>query len=168
MVSIQALRPSDRPRGLSFHPRLARILETFYTVLSVCYLYDVTISNFGNPAHIEAAPWTLDISVTVQGAVGTIVQCFFAYRVWKLSRSIIWPTLAWIGSATRLALAITISVLNLQTHNIVVFSKKDNWVVVSSLAMSLSVDFLNVASLTWYLSGRKSDFVQCVFSSHIG
>ena len=140
-----------------------RIGETFFTVLSMCYLYDVTISNFGNPLYITATPWTLCISMGIQGVIGAAVQSFFAYRVYKVSSSLLWPPLAWLGSAARMSLAMTLGILALKEGSIVKFSDKYGWAVVVSLSVSLAVDVLNVAALTYYLSGRKSEFQQCVF-----
>ena len=140
-----------------------RLLETVHTVLSVCYVYDGTITNFGNPLSVANAPWTLDVSVTFQALVGVSVQSFFAYRVWKVSKSLLFPSLAWLGSAIRFGVAVSITCLLLKSGNIATYSNDDGWTVVVSLTVSLAVDFLNSAALTWYLSARKSDFQQYVF-----
>lgn len=105
------------------------------------------------------------MSVTIQGFVGVAVQSYFAYRVWKVSNSLIFPGVAWLGSAVRLAMSVTVTVFTWQTQNVVVFSHKYGWTVVLSLSVSAAVDVLNAMALTWYLSARKSDFKQYVFIS---
>ena len=120
------------------------------------YFYDATISNFGNVEYLLVAPWTLDMCVTIAGIVGAIVQSFFAYRVWKVSKSLLWLSLAWTGAAVRVAFSILMSSEAIQGRSIAVFVTRCGWQMITSLSVSLGVDILNVATLTWYLSKLKS------------
>ena len=134
-------------------------------MLSLLYLYDVTITHFGDVSFITATPWTLCTSVAIQGLVGGIVQSFFAYRVWRVSNLLIWSAIAWIGAATRIALTTAIAYWAKSRKSIIVFSDDFGWAILLSLAISLAVDILNVVALSWYLTGRRTGLETFVSSS---
>ena len=146
------------PYSFSAFHAIIRVLETFFTILSMCWLYDLTISNFGNPVAITATPWTLDACITLQGLVGAVVQSFFAFRVWRVSRTLLWSSLAWAGALSRVAFNLSMSYRASKAQSIIVFSDKYGWEVTTSLTIALAVDILNVAALTWYLSGMRTGF----------
>lgn len=62
-----------------------RVLETTHTVFLWIYLYNVTVTNYGNPAVLATSPWTLSMSSVFDGIIGTTVQvCIrILYSIWN-------------------------------------------------------------------------------------
>ena len=121
------------------------------------------VTNFGNPAAVTATPWTVEVAGVVQSLVGAIVQSFNACRFWRLTKKIIWPSLAWSGSAVRVIFNVFTAYFIAHTNNFIIFSQEYTWVIVVPMALALSVDILNLATLTWYLSRMQSELDQWVF-----
>jgi hypothetical protein len=51
-----------------------RSLETVHTIFVWIYLYDITVTNYGNPSVLAASPWTLSMSSVFDGIIGGTVQ----------------------------------------------------------------------------------------------
>ncbi|KIY50422.1 hypothetical protein FISHEDRAFT_71483 [Fistulina hepatica ATCC 64428] len=60
-------------------------IDAFHVAL-LCHLYYYyTVSNFGNLIALAAAVWSMDIQIGVGVLLSTMVQWFYAWRIYKLS-----------------------------------------------------------------------------------
>ncbi|KAK7024701.1 hypothetical protein R3P38DRAFT_1049986 [Favolaschia claudopus] len=57
-------------------------------------LYQMVIPNFGNYTALGRPPWSLPASVVLGIAVMTMVQHFYAWRIYRFSKGIIIPVIA--------------------------------------------------------------------------
>ncbi|ETW79474.1 hypothetical protein HETIRDRAFT_322001 [Heterobasidion irregulare TC 32-1] len=66
-------------------PSFARLLDTLHVVLLAHFLYHYTITNFGDYAALVPNMWyvlCLQVEVVIGDLLSTLVQFFFAYRVY--------------------------------------------------------------------------------------
>ncbi|KAF9463517.1 hypothetical protein BDZ94DRAFT_1192579 [Collybia nuda] len=66
------------------------LFETVQTALSTADLYYWFASGFGNMLHLDSvyvSPWDTPF---LCGIIAAVVQCFFAYRIWKLRTTYWW------------------------------------------------------------------------------
>jgi hypothetical protein len=101
------------------------------------YLYDLSVTNYGNPAALNKLPWSLDVSPMLQGFVGSAVQAFFSYRTWVVSGTIVFAIPGWIGEIVRAGVSIAITVTTLQVGELSAFEAKYKWLVIFTVSMHL-------------------------------
>lgn len=53
---------------------LHRTMEVTHTVFLWVYLYNITVTNYGNPVVLGESPWTLSMSSVFDGVIGGTVQ----------------------------------------------------------------------------------------------
>jgi hypothetical protein len=121
--------------------RLSRLLETLHTAFVWIYLYYISVTNYGNPKILHALPWYLDVSLMVQGLVGSAVQAFFSYRTWVVSGTIAFAIPGWIGELVRAGVSITLTALTIQVGDLTAFKAKYKWLVIFTVSEN-SVTFI--------------------------
>ncbi|KAG1751393.1 uncharacterized protein EDB91DRAFT_605129 [Suillus paluster] len=80
----------------------------------------MTVSTYGNPSQLSVLPLAVDLAVPLTGSTVFVVQTFYAFRLWKLTRNIFLPILCEMISvvaqtATFVITAGAISMTNLKT-----------------------------------------------------
>ena len=136
----------------------SRFLETVFTFLTSWWLYEVTIINFGNIEYALDGHWTIDASIIFHGLIGAVVQSFFAYRIFKVSNLLIWPTIAWLGAIARVILNVYLSYGAFTTVKITTYSSTYAAELNADLILGAALDVLVATVLTWYLSRMRTEF----------
>ncbi|KAI0070175.1 hypothetical protein K474DRAFT_1713570 [Panus rudis PR-1116 ss-1] len=67
--------------------------ETAYSAFALQAVYHITIVTFGDFVGLDRMIWTGPLLVNLEEVVVLIVQSFYIWRLWKLSKAIIFPTL---------------------------------------------------------------------------
>ncbi|KAJ7239270.1 hypothetical protein C8J57DRAFT_1528228 [Mycena rebaudengoi] len=62
------------------------LMDTLHLVFISMLFYETTVTNFGDFTELGVAPWSLDAQIVVGGFLETLVQMFYAVRVWLLER----------------------------------------------------------------------------------
>ncbi|KAF8231687.1 hypothetical protein L208DRAFT_50039 [Tricholoma matsutake] len=70
--------------------------------------YTYLVTNYNNPAYLQSLVWSLLLEVFFNGATAAMVQSFYATRVYRLSRSILFSTFIMIGIVVNAGCAIDI------------------------------------------------------------
>lgn len=78
--------------------------------------YTYLVTNYNNPAYLQSLVWSLLLEVFFNGATAAMVQSFYATRVYRLSRSILFSTFIMIGIVVNAGCAIAWTVLSMQMH----------------------------------------------------
>ncbi|KAF7986670.1 hypothetical protein HWV62_26520 [Athelia sp. TMB] len=132
-----------------------QFLETLHMFITWAWLYDVTVTHYGDLTYFAEAHWTLSSSAVFDGVIGALVQGFFAHRIYVLSGK--WPItiVSWIGSLCNVATNFAISVIS-QTVSVTAFAQDFAWITTTTLVLLLAVDTLNTTALCWYLRVEKT------------
>ncbi|KAM5536908.1 hypothetical protein V8D89_009455 [Ganoderma adspersum] len=136
------------------------ILDTVSLVLTVEIMYGYVVTDFGNPLLLlkadRAIVWENGLTVII----ATLMQCYFAHRIWDLSKGSIVLT----GSVIVLSLCscgpgIAISV-DLYMHSDSLFVSSLETRILSGFANGFSVicDLLIAMSLSYYLRSKRTGF----------
>jgi len=131
------------------------VLECTHTVFIWIYLYDLTVTNYGNPAALAKSPWTLSMSSVFDGLIGGAVQAYFAHRIYILSGSPLLPIISWLGSALQVALTLAIAIIG-SRMTLKEFADGYTWIITSVLAVVMVVDILNTGGLLYFLVIERS------------
>jgi hypothetical protein len=116
--------------------RFSRLLETLHTVFIWMYLYEISVTNYGRPAALDGLPWHVDVSLMLQGFVGSAVQAFFSYRAWIVSGKIWLAIPGWIGELVRAGVSIALTVVTLTTPGLTVFREKYEWMGIFTVSVT--------------------------------
>ncbi|KAJ7284424.1 hypothetical protein C8J57DRAFT_1708909 [Mycena rebaudengoi] len=136
------------------------VLDTLHLALLSESYYGVTVTNFGDYDELGIAPWGLLAQILVGVVMSTLVQLFYAYRIFVLSKKKpFMPILIAICSLAELALGIA------YMHNAVkikFFKDGASNVPFSTAALSLEVicDVLIAGSMVYYLLRNKTAFAK--------
>ncbi|KAF7356176.1 hypothetical protein MVEN_00948600 [Mycena venus] len=129
------------------------------TLLTMSY-YGATIDNFGDFQQLVIAPWTLQSQILVGVFLSTLVQWFYAYRIWTLANKSIWmPGLIIICSLSQLSFAIAYMVKALKFP-----AFKDSNVVLpystSALSFETACNILISGSMVYLLARNRVGFTK--------
>ncbi|KAJ7151249.1 hypothetical protein C8R46DRAFT_495864 [Mycena filopes] len=61
------------------------ILDTLHQIIVSHAIYVYLITDFGAPEQLQELVWSFCLQIIFCALISSIVQCFFAWRVWKLS-----------------------------------------------------------------------------------
>ncbi|KAJ6522304.1 hypothetical protein DFH09DRAFT_1372705 [Mycena vulgaris] len=65
------------------------LVEFLQTIMITHTCWFMLIANWGNPSFLVNTPWSSAAISVLNGIVATAVQCFFSWRIWQLTYSII-------------------------------------------------------------------------------
>ncbi|KAG2064316.1 hypothetical protein BDR04DRAFT_1035579, partial [Suillus decipiens] len=72
---------------------LLLLIQLGHFVCVISTLWTMTVSTYGNPFQLDVLPLAADLAIMLSGFTVFIVQSFYAFRLWMLSRSIFLPIL---------------------------------------------------------------------------
>ncbi|KAJ6512187.1 hypothetical protein C8R47DRAFT_1314226 [Mycena vitilis] len=132
------------------------LLDTVHLVLCTVSVYTVLVLNFNNPDILLTATWSMNIQTDFNGLIGLIVECFYARRVWIVSRNVYLTATILILSAIHFALGIVFTIGSFHTS-------RENfsdlvWVTSTGLGSAAAADMLIGISLCYYLSKSRTGF----------
>ncbi|KAJ7495300.1 hypothetical protein FB451DRAFT_1213790 [Mycena latifolia] len=134
------------------------ILDIVHLVLLTTSYYVTSVTNFGDYRAISTAPWSLQAQIVVGVLLSTLVQIFYAFRVWTLwNKSPYMPAAIVVCSLAQLGLAIAYMVTAFQNA-----AFKDTSVVLpfstSALSFEVATDILISGSMIYCLSRGHTGF----------
>lgn len=131
------------------------LLETLNTVFSAHALMSFVIYNRrAGPSY--PFPWTISVQASTNTLIGTIVQIFFAWRVWILSVRRLWLTAVLVVlSMTQCVLGQILTLYGLGAVNPLA---KDDFAALlrASFALTAVTDIVVAVALCYFLHIRKS------------
>ncbi|KAG2363334.1 hypothetical protein BDR07DRAFT_1404677 [Suillus spraguei] len=78
---------------------LLLLIQLGHFVCIISTLWTMTVSTYGNPSQLDVLPLAADLSIVLSSLTVFIVQSFYAFRLWRLSRSVFLPILCEMISA---------------------------------------------------------------------
>ncbi|KAI0809038.1 hypothetical protein BC629DRAFT_1437276 [Irpex lacteus] len=148
--------PDDR-RWIKALVALLLIIDTVNSMFDIWWVYDALILKFGDFEALESASWLFCTDPAIVGVIATIVQLFFAWRVYVLTNNrytvsvILVTALASIFGGLGTSIAIHLIPKWAEFH-------KFQAVVIVWLICAAICDILITASLTWHLRRHKTGF----------
>ncbi|KAF7317628.1 hypothetical protein MKEN_00850200 [Mycena kentingensis (nom. inval.)] len=106
-------------------------------------LYTLVITNFAHPERLGTLPDSLGASTVFNGIVASVVQGFFAYRIYRLSKSLLIPLLSWTLSLLFFIGNISLFVLGLESDP----AKKWAWLLDTTWSLAAANDLLIAVTL---------------------
>ncbi|KAH9943618.1 hypothetical protein B0H21DRAFT_488966 [Amylocystis lapponica] len=130
------------------------LLESFLTILTCIYLYTITITSYGDADALDVMPWSMDLMFFVGGLVSAIIQAFFSWRIHVISGHYPVSIISWAGSTFRVAITLTICILDFKAKTISDYETRWGWTIPLSFSVAMAVDLLNASALCYFLWRR--------------
>ncbi|KAF9483392.1 hypothetical protein BDN70DRAFT_873897 [Pholiota conissans] len=144
-------------KWLKIYVAVLFVLDIYNTAAGAAYLYTALITHFNDPAYLDNVTWLFDMDPAITGVIVTMVQSFFAWRIWVLTKSYIFPILilatAITGAVTAIATPIKVSQDPHFTHLLAAKVPISIW-----LSSEVLGDILITVILVVYLSKHKTGF----------
>ncbi|GLB43780.1 hypothetical protein LshimejAT787_1402920 [Lyophyllum shimeji] len=132
-------------------------LDTCHTSFIWAALWEYLISYFGAEDKIDFIPWNIALTVVFTAVLTFAVHCFFAHRIFKLSRRKWTLTIPIIFLAVlRLASACATTGTMIHLHSFTAFKDQFRWLFTLGLALSSGVDILITCSLFFLLQTSRT------------
>ncbi|PIL34992.1 hypothetical protein GSI_02779 [Ganoderma sinense ZZ0214-1] len=136
------------------------VLDTVSLALGVAALFKYVVSDFGEPLLLLHIPPTLALEDALTVVIRTFTQCFFAYRIWALSkRNVTLVTSVVILALCSFGPGMAISV-DMYTDDDIFSLGTLKTRILAGFANGLSAvcDILITASLCYYLHSKRTGF----------
>ncbi|KAL4253253.1 hypothetical protein ABKN59_004750 [Abortiporus biennis] len=163
IVSMQVfiyyrIYPNDRFK-FKFLVGLIWFLDVLHTCMVCTVNWIYLISNYGNPGIADYIPWAVGTNFVITVAITYIIHCFFAHRIYTLSKGNWYITAPiYIFATLRLISALVTTSLMMKMKSYQTFFHTYIWLFVLGLALSAAVDTLIAAALCWYLHKSRTGF----------
>ncbi|KAJ6487890.1 hypothetical protein C8R45DRAFT_260277 [Mycena sanguinolenta] len=148
--------PNDSPR-MKYLVAFLWAFEMAHAICIGCTLYQMTVSDLGQPERLILIPPSLATSVVFSGIVGGAVQSFFAARIYRISKSLYIPCLSWALSFSRLLGSIAVCYYGLRLPTIPDFEMRFGWLLNSLWSVASANDVLIAGTLVYWLSRSLVD-----------
>ncbi|KAM5536876.1 hypothetical protein V8D89_009423 [Ganoderma adspersum] len=136
------------------------LIDTVSMALTVSGEWTSFVDEFGNTSLLQNVPTTLVIGNAFTVVIGTLTQCFFAHRLWALSKG----NMILVSSIVILAICsfgpgIALSVRFYQDNSIAFFASFEARILSGfTLGLSVVCDVLISVALSYYLYPKRTGF----------
>jgi len=146
--------------AMKFIVAFSWVLDTFHLVLLVIMFYHYAVTNWGDVVVMSRTTWSLDIEVLTGTILTSVIQCFFARRVWLFSGK------NWLLTGT----IVMLSLAQLGFGNAFMWrgfqepnfastgSNRDKLLVGGTFSCVIACDIILTVSMCYYLHKSRTGF----------
>ncbi|KAF8215734.1 hypothetical protein K438DRAFT_608440 [Mycena galopus ATCC 62051] len=142
------------------------VLDNLHTGFIWGGLFACLVQNYGEQDTINSIPWCIALTVIITALVTFVVHCFFAHRIFLLSKKNWFMTLPILALTLLRLVAASVSTWEmLRYHRFDIFRVKARWIFTLGLSVSSAVDILITGWLVYLFrrnrtgSGRFNDIL---------
>ncbi|KAI0089024.1 hypothetical protein BDY19DRAFT_993833 [Irpex rosettiformis] len=139
------------------------VLETLHVIAGIHMLYWYLLVNYANPAKLTQIPWSVGLLSYLEHGIGALVQLFYIYRIWCVSKNTILTFILISLELTRIALGFRASSFVCIHHTWAAldgtsFGLFANLAFAFNIIVDSSIAFILTYSL--HLKGRSSAYAR--------
>ncbi|KAF8139284.1 hypothetical protein K438DRAFT_715635 [Mycena galopus ATCC 62051] len=131
--------------------------EFAHAICIATSIYEMVITNYGHPNLMTRLPNSLVTSTLIGSCVAYVIQTFFAYRIYALSKSLWIPCICWTLSLFRVVSPNVVMFAYGIHQTIPVFLTQWGWLFDAVWAISALNDMLIAGTLVFMLYRRRSE-----------
>ncbi|EMD31238.1 hypothetical protein CERSUDRAFT_119942 [Gelatoporia subvermispora B] len=148
-------RYADDPLYLKLFVAVISLCDTAQLVFVIYSAWWYLIPNYGNLASIELLSFGIAAETIMTTVLGLFVQCFFAHRVWIMSRNAVLPFIITALSLLQFAFGIYYVVMIQRSGTVLVFAQLV-WCTAVGLSCSMASNLVITLALCYYLRKIRS------------
>ncbi|KAJ7196413.1 hypothetical protein GGX14DRAFT_673314 [Mycena pura] len=134
---------------------LVLLCEAAQAICIAAALYSYAITGYGNPECLLRAPWTLLAAILFTGIICALVQGFFAFRIYALSKKLYVPCLCWILSVLRVVAVTAVLATGLRMVTMTSFEVHWGWLFVAFWSPAVANDLLVAVTQAFLLYRQR-------------
>ncbi|KAF7309388.1 hypothetical protein MIND_00309600 [Mycena indigotica] len=165
-VYIYASRFSNDTVKMKGLVALVWLCELAHVICITHMLYRLVIKDFAHPERIqfEGLGLTLGLSTVFNAIVAMCVQGFFAYRIYRLSKTLVISFISWILSFLFFVASLTVFVLGLKSAVYGTFQSQWGWLLDTTWSLAAGNDLLIALTLAvqFWIWRRDEPTVQTI------
>ncbi|KAG1739005.1 hypothetical protein EDB19DRAFT_869269 [Suillus lakei] len=131
--------------------------EIGHTVSVLSGMYLLTVTEFGQPDALAVTTMPIGYawSIIFSGSVGSIVEAFYAHRMYVLSKSWYLPSIAWALASFRFVGSMVAAAEVFGNISLDVFSTKWRWLITACFATGAGADLIVAGGQCYYIFREK-------------
>ncbi|KAG2152519.1 hypothetical protein BD769DRAFT_45376 [Suillus cothurnatus] len=119
-------------------------------------LWNAVVSGYGNPLTLLIFPLGADAVILFTAITGGLVESSFAFRLWKLSKSLTLPLISLALCLLTQSIALAMTVKAFVMTSLVTFATDENILITLSFTSRLVCELTLTQSMVWYLRKQRS------------
>ncbi|KAG2055325.1 hypothetical protein BDR06DRAFT_335087 [Suillus hirtellus] len=131
------------------------LLQLGHFVCIISMLWTMTVSTYGDPSQLAVLPIATDVAIPLSGFTVVIVQSFYTFRLWKLSRNVFLLIFCQILSVIAQTSTCVLAVRAISMTNIVDFQHNQLLLIELTFIARATCDLITTAGIAWGLKKRR-------------
>ncbi|KAG1871216.1 hypothetical protein DFJ58DRAFT_492472 [Suillus subalutaceus] len=131
------------------------LLQLSHFVCIISTLWTMTVSSYGDPSQLMALPVAIIVAIPLSGSTVFIVQSFYIFRLWKLTRNVLIPILCGILAVGAQILTLILAVTATSTTDLITFGDLQFLLIAILFIVRAACDMVTTAGTVWSLRRRK-------------
>ncbi|KAG1873719.1 hypothetical protein DFJ58DRAFT_759869 [Suillus subalutaceus] len=119
-------------------------------------LWNVVVNGYGNPLTLLIFPLGADATILFTAITGALVESSFAFRLWKLSKTLTLPLISLALCLLAQSIALAMAAKAFAMTNLVTFETDENRLIILALTSRLVCELTLTLSMVWYLRKQRS------------
>ncbi|KAG1797641.1 uncharacterized protein BJ212DRAFT_1488885 [Suillus subaureus] len=115
----------------------------------------MTVSTYGDPSQLTVLPLAADLAVPLSGLTVFIVQSFYAFRLWRLTRNAFLPILCQMLSLIAQISTFVVTAKAISMTDLVDFGNNQMLLVELSFVARAACDLITTAGIAWSLKKER-------------
>lgn len=131
------------------------LIQLGHFVCVISMLWTMTVSTYGDPSQLTVLPLAADLAVPLSGLTVFIVQSFYAFRLWRLTRNAFLPILCQMLSLIAQISTFVVTAKAISMTDLVDFGNNQMLLVELSFVARAACDLITTAGIAWSLKKER-------------
>ncbi|KAG1871245.1 hypothetical protein DFJ58DRAFT_763014 [Suillus subalutaceus] len=148
--------------GLALKATVSAVLliQLGHFVCIMSMLWTMTVSTYGDPSQLNVFPLAADMVILLSSFTVSIVQSFYAFRLWKLSRNVSLSILCQMFSVVAQISTFILSARAFSMTDLTMFEARQSLLIMLAFTTRAVCDWITTAGIAWNLKKKRgSDII---------
>ncbi|KAG1890076.1 hypothetical protein F4604DRAFT_645386 [Suillus subluteus] len=148
--------------GLALKATVSAVLliQLGHFVCIMSMLWTMTVSTYGDPSQLNVFPLAADMVILLSSFTVSIVQSFYAFRLWKLSRNISLSILCQMFSVVAQISTFILSARAFSMTDLTMFEARQSLLIMLAFTTRAVCDWITTVGIAWNLKKKRgSDII---------
>ncbi|KAG2143577.1 hypothetical protein DEU56DRAFT_910711 [Suillus clintonianus] len=123
-------------------------------------LWYIAVSAYDDSLKLQTLPLGADATILFTGITGALVESYFAFRLWKLSKRLPLVILSLVLCAVAQVISIVVTAKAVNMTSVAAFEIDQNVLITLSLTSRVLCDLILTLSIAWYVRKQRSGFAR--------
>lgn len=136
------------------------LIQLGHFVCITSMLWTMTVSTYGDPSQLNVFPLAADMVILLSSFTVSIVQSFYAFRLWKLTRNVSLPILCQTFSVVAQISTFVLSARAFSMTDLTTFEASQSLAIMLAFSARAVCDWITTAGIAWNLKKKRgSDII---------